>query len=273
MINWTTSNSDGLQGIIQEDQVQPRSVALEGGRNFRDVGGYPTADGRKVKWGAMYRSGSLANLTSRGISQLERLGIVAVIDLRSTPERSRDPSNWLAASSFNYWTREYGYSEGDLASRFTDPAQHTVEAVRAMMFQAYRTLPKEQAPAYRELFARLADDDKGAVVVNCTAGKDRTGIGTALALTALGVHDKAIREDFLLSNSAPGMETLQRDLSLPLAALSPEAAAPLLGVESSYLDATFDQLREDYGSIEAFMECELDVGPREIAAIRHRLLD
>ncbi len=249
-----------------------RFILLEGGRNFRDVGGYRTADGRTVRHHVMYRSGSLGSLTLRGQQQLSQMHIAAIIDLRSTQERGQDMNNWLAASGQGYWKRDYGISLGDMAKAFANPANRTADGMRAMMANAYRTLPREQALSYRQLFARLADGS-GPLVLNCTAGKDRTGIGTALVLTALGVPYETVREDFLLSNGAPGMNTLQGSLASPLAALPPEVAAPLIGVEGVYLDTAFAQLRQDYGSVEAFLDKELGVGPREIATLRRRMLD
>jgi protein-tyrosine phosphatase len=228
-----------------------------------------------VRWHALYRSGSMANLSPAAISRFGQLGVTAIIDLRSTDERRRDPSNWQQAGSFGYWARDYGLGgsgQNSMASYFADPAHRTAAAVRAMMAGSYRTLAMQQAPSYRELFARLAAPHKGALVVNCTAGKDRTGIASALVLTALGVPYDIVRQDFLLSNNALGMGTLQKDLSSPLAALPPEVVAPLIGVEGEYIDNTFDQLKKDYGSVEGFLQKELGVGPRQIAALRHNLL-
>ena len=247
----------------------PRFIPMAGGRNFRDVGGYRTADGKSVRWGMLYRSGSLGTLAPEGKMMLAGLHPAAIVDLRTTQERSHD-DGWIAKRP-GYWSREYGMSQGSLASRFADPANRTAEAMRDMMIGAYRTLPREQAPAYRELFTRLLSAN-GPVVVNCTAGKDRTGIATALVLTALGVPYETVRQDFLLSNGAPGMTTLQAALSGPMAALPPEVAAPVINVEPAYLDTAFDTLRHDYGSIDAFMAKELGVGPRERAALRRRLL-
>jgi protein-tyrosine phosphatase len=141
-----------------------------------------------------------------------------------------------------------------------------------MMAHTYRTLAQEQAPSYRELFARLADPRRGPVVVNCSAGKDRTGIATALVLTALGVPYATIKQDYLLSNGAYGMDSLKRDLSSPMAALAPDAAAALAGVDGSYLDATFAGLRKQYGSVDNFLASELGVGPRQIAILKARML-
>lgn len=252
-------------------QAQPRFILIEGGRNFRDIGGYRTADGRTVRGDLLYRSGSLAGLTARGQQTLTRLKVTSIVDLRTTDERRRDMNNWLAASGQGYWARDYGFSLGEMGTMFSQPENRTAPAIRAMMAQAYRRMAQEQAPAYRVLFARLVEG-RGPVVVNCTAGKDRTGIAAALVLTALGVPYETVRQDFLLSNDAPGMNSLQSSLSGPLQSLPADAIRPLIGVEGEYLDNAFDQLRHDYGSIEGFMQRELGVGPRELTALRRRML-
>jgi protein-tyrosine phosphatase len=246
-------------------------IALDGAQNFRDVGGYRTREGRIVKHGVMYRAGTLGRLTPAGQARFESLRTAAVIDLRSTDERSRDGNAaWLRARP-GYWARDYGISMGDLARAFGNPSQLTAVRVRALMTDAYRTMWKEQAPSYRMLFSRLLDS-KGPLVLNCTAGKDRTGIGTALVLTTLGVPYETVRRDFLLSNAGVNPALLQGEISSPFAALAPDVAAPLLGVEGGYLDAAFESIRREYGSVEAFMAKDLGVGPREVARLRRRML-
>ena len=247
-----------------------RFVIVEGGRNFRDIGGYRTADGHVVKRNVLYRSGSLGDLTPAGQRRLADMGIAHIVDLRTTRERASDTFD-LPAAYPGYWTRDYGMSIGDLRSAFADPANLTADKMTAMMAGAYRTMPKEQAPSYRALFARL-QDASGPTVVNCTAGKDRTGIASALVLTALGVPYDTVRQDFLLSNGAPGMETLQATLSGPLARLPADVAAPLVGVDGRYLDSAFAQIRQDYGSVEHYLEKELGVGPQQVAVLRARML-
>ena len=147
------------------------------------------------------------------------------------------------------------------------------------MAQGYRTMPKALAPSYRELFARLIAG-RGATVVNCTAGKDRTGIGAALVLTALGVPYGTVREDFLLSNRAiaaqfsrsPGAGGIDARSAAGFAALPLDVAALLAGVDGPYLDAAFDQIRQDYGTVEGYLAKELGLGPRKIALLRRRML-
>lgn len=256
---------------VQAASSASRFILLEGGRNFRDLGGYRTADGHVVKRGVVYRSGSLGSLTPRGQADLARLHVARIIDLRTTDERSRDANDLKAAFGTRYWTRDYMMSMGDARSFFADPSKLTAESMRAMMAGAYRMMAKEQAPSYRVLFAELVSGN-APLVVNCTAGKDRTGIASALVLTVLGVPYATVRQDFLLSNGAPGMDTLQSSLSPAFTRLPPEVAAPLVGVDGSYLDAAFDQLRRDYGSVENFMARELNVGPVEVAKLRKRML-
>lgn len=261
--------------VAQIPTKNERIIVIEGGRNFRDAGGYLTIDGRTVRWRTLYRSGSLGGLTPEGRIHLQKLDIRAIIDLRMTTERNQDQNNWLSVSGLGYWTRDYhlGGDEASLAQIFSDPANLNADKVRTMMINGYRTMTKELAPQYRELFARLAGAGKGAVVVNCTAGKDRTGIGTALVLTALGVPYETVREDYLLSNAKLDANSLKVAISPHLAALPHDVVMPLLSVEGAYLDAAFDQMKQDHGSVEAYLERELGVGPDQIALLKRRMID
>jgi protein-tyrosine phosphatase len=259
---------------VSSSTADTRMIPMEGGRNFRDVGGYRTADGRTVRWNALYRSGSLGNLQKSGMARLSNMDIRTIIDLRMTTERKRDQSNWLPIAGMGYWTRDYqlGGDAASLAQMFRDPSKLTADSMRAMMTQGYRTMPKELAPQYREPFARLISPARGAVVLNCTAGKDRTGIGTALVLTALGVPYETVREDYLLSNTGLNMDSVQGAISPQLSALPAEVIQPLVGVEGAYLDAAFAQMKADYGSIEAYLDKELGVGRGEIDTLKRRML-
>src|SRR5580698_6023676 len=91
-----------------------RVVPLEGGRNFRDLGGYLTSDGRRVKWGKLFRSGSLAGLTPADYDYLSRLSIKIVCDLRTVQERNAEPNRWCQAANIGYWAREHHESFGEL---------------------------------------------------------------------------------------------------------------------------------------------------------------
>lgn len=242
-----------------------RFIAMEGGRNFRDLGGYRTRDGRTVRWGMVYRSGSMGGLAPDAQRRLEALRPAAIVDLRGDEERARDTNHRLASLP-GYWTRSYSVSQGNLGNLFT--ATSTERQNRASMHQVYRLLPRQQAASYRVLFARLASAN-GPVIFNCTAGKDRTGVAAALVLTALGVPYATVRKDYLLSNGAPGMESLAG--AIPGLTITP-AMKPLLAVEPGYLDAAFAQIIRDYGSVDAYLTRELGVSPMDRRRLQARLL-
>ncbi len=259
----------GGKGLWTAERLLP----LEGGRNFRDLGGYATASGRHVRWGLVFRSGAMSGLTPNDYAYLGKLGIRTVCDFRTNDERNAEPNAWVQNAKIDYWTRDYGMSGGNLGALFADISKLTRETMRTTMIGLYRKFPKEQAPAYKEMFARLLSRNL-PLAFNCTAGKDRAGIGAALLLTALGVPYETVMQDFLLTNETLTAAVLKKDKSLSrvMAALPPEVAQPLVGVERAYLDAAFEQIRTDYGSVEAYLENELGFGPKARKALQKRLL-
>ncbi|MDT7527088.1 tyrosine-protein phosphatase [Sphingopyxis sp. SE2] len=250
-----------------------REIALSGGDNFRDIGGYRTKDGQAVAWGKLYRSASVGRYTAEDQALIRKLSVGSIIDLRSTRERQADKTPWMQDTGVGYWTRDYDLSGGNLGALFAKGATFDAETMRGVMIQGYRGFPKEQAASYRVLFDRLLNSDK-AVIVNCTAGKDRTGLGVALVLNALGVPYETIMADYLLSNTMLDAKALQADAGMKAAmtALPPDVAKPLLGVERAYLDAAFDQINKDYGSVEAYLDRELGVDAAAIERLRQQML-
>ena len=250
-----------------------REIALAGGDNFRDVGGYRTADGHAVNWGKLYRSASIGRYTAEDQALIRKLSVGSIIDLRSTRERQADSTRWMQNADFGYWTRDYDLSGGNLGALFAEGATFDAETMRGVMIQGYRGFPKEQAASYRVLFDRLLTSDK-AVILNCTAGKDRTGLGVALVLSALGVPYETIMEDYLLSNTMLDADALQADAGMKAAmtALPADVAKPLLGVERAYLDAAFEQINKDYGSVDAYLAEELGVDAAARKRLREQML-
>ncbi|MDR7059303.1 MULTISPECIES: tyrosine-protein phosphatase [unclassified Sphingopyxis] len=253
--------------------TRTREIALTGGDNFRDIGGYRTKDGHSIAWGKLYRSASVGRYTADDQALVRKLGVGSIIDLRSTRERQTDKTPWMRDSGLGYWARDYDLSGGNLGALFAKGTTLDAGTMRGVMIQGYRGFPKEQAASYRMLFDRLLTSDK-AVIVNCTAGKDRTGVGVALVLSALGVPYDTIMEDYLLSNSALDMEALRADagMNAAMSALPADVAKPLLGVERAYLDAAFDQIRKDYGDVDTYLARELGVDSKALQRLRKQML-
>jgi protein-tyrosine phosphatase len=185
------SAADGRQTRVAE-----RLLPLEGGRNFRDLGGWRAADGRQVKWGRIYRSGVMASLTPADLDYLRRLGIVVICDLRGREERATDPNPFLKAGGPKVAAFDY-----DMGSELAAFAGMTTreQAVQGLA-DAYVGVLDRLAPHYTDLFARLVADE-GPLAMNCSAGKDRTGVASALVLSVLGAPRGTVIADYALSQT------------------------------------------------------------------------
>lgn len=249
-----------------------RVLPLEGGVNFRDLGGYMTADGRVTKWEVLYRAGSPAGLTPADQAELARRGIRTVCDLRAADERKAEPNPYAAANpDVTYWTRDYAADAGDLM-QVLGGADASAARSRAAMIGFYRQLPREHAASFRQMFAYLAEG-KVPLAFNCSAGKDRTGTAAALVLTLVGVPRETVVADYALSDDLVDyMAKLDADSAgdgpyAALARMPREVVAPLLASDPAYIEAALDAMVASHGSVEAFIEQELGVTPAMKQAI------
>ncbi|HUD94494.1 tyrosine-protein phosphatase [Sphingobium sp.] len=250
-----------------------RVVPLEGGHNFRDLGGYPTMDGRTVARGLIYRSGTMAELSDGDHAMLDAIGLKVICDFRSSQERDRRPSRLPAMASYEIWARDHHSSAGDVTFALQTPGA-TADTARLHILEAYRDLAYEQAPSYRELFRRIVDGPL-PLVFHCAAGKDRTGIAAALLLDLLGVERAIIMQDYALTDRffARGCELVAKDpFGAKLKGIDPQIWEPIMRADPSYLAAMFDTLEQRHGSARGFLKEELDLSDADCATIRTRLL-
>jgi protein-tyrosine phosphatase len=254
-----------------------RVLDLEGGVNFRDLGGYRTADGRVTKWGVLYRSGSPAGLTEKDMDALAKRGIRTVCDLRASDERAAEPSPFATRSDVAYWTRDYAAEASDLMKVLGGPDASAARS-REAMIQLYRKLPEEHAASYRQMFAYLAEG-KVPLAFNCSAGKDRTGVAAALVLSLLGVPRETIVADYALSDDIVDYKAqIQKNASSdsPYAALARlpwEIVEPLVASDPAYIESALDALAAKHGSVDAYIQQELGVTDKMKQAIRDNLTD
>ena len=251
---------------------QARVLPLEGGRNFRDLGGYATEDGRRVRWGVLFRSGSLTGLTAADWNYLAARGVRALCDLRSTRERESEPVELQGLPAISYWSRDYTSSFAQLRELLRNPFG-TAEAARQAMISGYGGLPFDQASAYRQLFAYL----KGGrlpVIFNCSAGKDRTGIAAALILLALGVPRAAVVEDFMLTNDVLDLQSvLLKRAGTSLAKQPPGVVAAILRADPDYIQSALDSIDSRHGSFTGFLHEALDVSDSDLRRLKDTLLE
>lgn len=262
------------------DRAALRVLPLEGGRNFRDLGGYETIDGHSVKWGEVFRSGVMTGLTDQDYDYLSDLGVKVVCDFRSIDERDREPTDWKAGA-IDYVTWDYRSEDEAALGRALSAPDASPESVAAAMTSFYRELPYRFAERYAVMFDRLAKGET-PLAFNCSAGKDRTGVAAALILTALGAPRETVLADYALSEKVVDYMADYRDAPAeesedgPYAffrKLPPELVAPLMRSDPKYLEAAFESIEADQGSVLAFIQSDLGVDDEELAAIRDRLLE
>jgi len=257
-----------------EQELAARLLPLEGGINFRDMGGYPAADGRRVKWRHLYRSGAMSQLTPADCAALATRGIRMVVDLRSTREQAEAPTLWCADAGVTYWSRDHDESFGHLHDML-DKGLATAEDAQAVMVFGNAHLPRQQAEAFAALFRALAEGEV-PVAFNCTAGKDRTGGAAALVLAALGVDRETITADYLLTNHAVDLRTAFKRPASPAqasryAALDPGVGEAIRVVRPEYIAAFLDALDAEWGGVENYL-AELGIKGDALSEIRALLL-
>lgn len=246
-----------------------RVVPLEQGSNFRDIGGYPAAGGKQVRWGRIYRSGATPLLTDADLGTVRSLGLVAMVDLRSDEERQLAPTR---IDGVPY--HAVGYS-----MRALMPAG--AAAIRNGG-AVYRGMPALLAPQLRVVFD-LLKRDVGPIEYNCSAGQDRTGFVTAMVLSALGTPRDVIVADYLQSTRLrrPEWEMTAVDPALfpgnvaaqmfAMARTNPAYAKPQPLVEADgtpFLLSALDEVEKRYGSVEGYLAREIGVSAADLARLR-----
>ena len=261
--------------------VASRRIPLQGAANFRDLGGYATAEGRSVRWGSVYRSNQLVALTPDDYKYIASLGIRAVCDLRTEDERRRAPTRWLGRAP-EFLRLPIGgevHSHPGLVEtvRANLARGAGAETIRECFRKGYEDLVFENAPQYAVVLKRLATGSL-PVLVHCSGGKDRTGLFSALFLTILGVPHDTVLQDYLLTNQyvlrepelSRTVKGIEQALGVPV---SPEVIAPLLGAEREFLDAAFEAIRRRSGAFDNYQRSSLHVNDDMLRRLRDRVLD
>jgi protein-tyrosine phosphatase len=257
--------------------MHDRLVDFERILNFRDFGGWETIDGARIARGKLFRSASFHDASDADIARLNEMDLRFLVDLRRPSERAFEPSRWVSDTCrviFN----DHGADATALPPHLAALLQSDLspKATREYMTSLYREIPFDPRliRLYRDWFAELGQG--GAGVIHCAAGKDRTGIGCALTLIALGVDEETVFADYEFTNAAVDLEKrmprIQERMEERLARkLDREALRPMLGVEVDYLHATMAEIEAQRGSVLNYLEQDLGVGARERAVLRDKL--
>jgi protein-tyrosine phosphatase len=251
-----------------------RDVPLAGGVNFRDLGGYATADGRRVAWGRLYRSGHLSRLTPSGKVFFAALDIHTVCDFRLSEERADENMALPNDPRVEVLEIPPGVKDRFYFHRIFRDSTDPDDVVRAV-YDVVRSMVDESAPRYRRLFEVLLEPGDHNILINCSAGKERTGVGAALILTALGVPRETIYYDFMLSRVYfPVEQELGRVLEKYAVGAVGDAARrlvmPLLETRRSYLRAAFDFIDEHFGGGIGYLTAQFGLDAVDLRHLRDR---
>lgn len=255
-------------------QGHDRTLGLKTAVNLRDIGGYPTVDGRRVRWGRVYRSGTLNELSPEDAAAIARLGLTAICDLRSAEEVEESPEQ----------PERFG------AAYHHTPVQvsrNSMRQLQAMLFQPSRlsdimrasyndVMLETNASLIGDMLRRMSAEENLPILFHCTAGKDRTGVIAAILLTTLGVPDDVIAADYALSNKF--YHRFRDYLGVVLKkvrwlGVTLDSLHPLMIADGGMMTEMLVKLREKYGTVDAYLTTRAGLTPAEIAGLRKNLIE
>jgi protein-tyrosine phosphatase len=253
-----------------------RRLPVAGAANLRDLGGYVTRDGRTLRWGVLYRSDALADLTDEDVAYLARLKLHRVVDFRSAAERERDPDR-LPDGVTAVWQpiAGAGLDPGELRDRLMAGEVSAGQAAEWLV-AGNRAFVGEFREVYARFVRELADPANLPELFHCTAGKDRTGYAAALVLLALDVPRDTAMRDYLLTNALTQAKTRRTLQVIRLASLfraNPDDLLPLFQARESYLGAAFSAIDERQGAADAYLRDALGIDDALRERLRENLLE
>lgn len=265
--------------------VAERILPLQGGVNFRDLGGYPSLSGGTVVWGKLFRSGTMSDLTAADFQYLRQLNIKTLCDLRSREELKTEPTAYQQfAPAAQMLARDYSMQEMMKNSDLQHFDKISSKAQAIELFSGfYRQGPERFAAHFKLIFDQLLAGQV-PLALNCSAGKDRTGMASALILTALNVPRQLVVDDYALSEKVYnfGLRELQKQAKQEQRQdaphnqltrnMKPEVLQVMMGTDPALIMAMFDQLEQDYGSVEAYLQQKLGLDQQKLEQLRQMYL-
>lgn len=243
-----------------------RHLPFEGAFNFRDLGGYPTVDGRTVRWKRLYRADAVHRLPDTELDVLAERGVRTIVDLRTASE--------LEHGHLHDDDRGLHHVHLDVLGTTWKPDELPDDADAAQVLgDLYIAMLTIGPGALRDALVLLADPDRLPAVFHCAAGKDRTGVLAAMILSLLGVDDEVIVADYAISgaNMDRLIERLQRDRPEALTTMNEQPSA-YLAAPPAAMERFLAHVRAQFGSVPDWVRAN-GVTQTSIDALRAGLLD
>ena len=277
LVGCSNNNVENEMKIIHKDNIayqseDHRKIVFDGTSNTRELGGYKTEDGRSLKWGVLYRSDKLSELTDADQEYLLQLGIKRVIDFRSSEEKQNEPDQLPSTLKYIEMPIE---ADGAIRPKVEAILKGDLnEDVGAILVETNKEFISDFSGVYKGFIESLIENQE-PTLFHCTAGKDRAGFAAALVLLAVGVPEKIVIEDYMKTNKYTE-ETIQDYINkinlYSLGSVDAEILRPLLGVEERFIRAALDEIKQKYGSVENFIRDELKIRDESIIELKNFLL-
>jgi len=244
------------------------TVTLKRVDNLRSVSGMVNGQGRRLKDSLMYRSANLHKLKTSRFDAFNNLGITKIIDLRTKGEIDKQPDNIPPGVAYvNLAAFEDKGDEFNRGRKLVLKGKIDRAAAEKRMLDFYRGYVTEKPETIKEIIHQILDNN-GAVLYHCTAGKDRTGIVTALVLKVLKFDDAVIFNDYLYSNNQREDLVYKRlNLAKKAHVVYPKMEVAVLEklswIETAYLKAAFDEINLKYDSMDNYIHTVLGISEKQ----------
>jgi protein-tyrosine phosphatase len=251
-----------------------RRLPLDGAPNIRDLGGYPTHDGRTTRWKKLLRGGRLSGLSNSDQQLLSAYEIQIICDFRNPNEYQQDVTNLSKHS--NAVIHNISISPGN-QQNIVDISSINASDMALWMQQLNRELALDHSHRFRQMFDLLLGTEGGAFLFHCSAGKDRTGFAAALILSALDVPRDIIIEDYLLTAQyyppAGELDYLTNKYAADNPDVDLDLFATLTSTRREFLEAALNAVDEHYGSINNYLDTEIGLDAQKRRQLKRHYVE
>lgn len=251
--------------LSAQDVIVNKPLNMEGAFNFRDIGGYPTKNGKNIVTGKIFRSDDISKLTDSDMEVMAANHLYTVIDFRGTQEAAKAPDRQLPGTDYT------------LCPAGSDNILEMAQIAKLMKDSDFlltmysEPSVKYYSERYKPLFEKLLHlpEKNAGLLYHCTAGRDRTGMATALLLYTLDVPMEIIEADFVASNIyLKKKDKSVYEQTVEITGLTVEEIEKRMELRPELIRSFFQALTDRYGSVNNFLEQELGVGEKEKAQLK-----
>lgn len=248
--------------------VGTRSQKFNYVQNFRDLGGYKNYDKKRVKWGMLYRSGRIDTLDNESARRMRNLKIKTLIDFRDPQTFTLPPAKLKLENIIHM---PISLSPLDMLDEKINNHEFKRGDACVFMQDLFIGLAKKSTTTYKSMFNQLLVQENYPVVLTCNYGKDYTGFAVVLILFALNIPEETIIDDYLLTNQFLDKRSINRNLiDFPID--TQEAVTALMTADERYLSCAFKRIKRKYGSMQNYLEQELNMTPEKQKKLQEILL-